>query len=256
MSFVYERKAGRAALRADSVRLIAPSLLVALCLCATAQAGGVVPAPARATGADVAKVVAVAAVRPRPGAGPIVRLLATRTNWSGGPQQLLVLGSHTGGDGREWLRVRLPGRPNGSTGWISRDAVLVRHVHWWIDVSLSHRLVRVFRDGALMRRFDAVVGAPRTPTPTGLFAVYEAVEQPDGGAGFVGSWVLQLTAFSNVLESYGGGPGRVAIHGRGGASLADPLGTARSHGCIRIDNADVEWLAQTVAPGTPVRVHG
>ena len=79
--------------------------------------------------------------------------------------------------------------------------------------------------------------------------------EPPGAATQVGSWVLHLTAFSNVLENYGGGPGRVAIHGRGGASLADPLGTARSHGCVRIANADVAWLARTVAPGTPVRIH-
>ena len=49
--------------------------------------------------------------------------------------------------------------------------------------------------------------------------------------------MIQLTAFSDVLDNYGGGPGRVAIHGRGGASLADPLGTARSHGCVRVANA-------------------
>ena len=80
-----------------------------------------------------------------------------------------------------WLRVRLPGRPNGSAGWIPRDAVLVHHVHWWIDVSLSLRTVRVFRDGTLVRRFEAVVGAARTPTPVGLFAVYELDAQPDRG---------------------------------------------------------------------------
>jgi lipoprotein-anchoring transpeptidase ErfK/SrfK len=57
-----------------------------------------------------------------------------------------------------------------------------------------------------------------------------------------------------VLDNYGGGPGRVAIHGRGGASLADPLGTARSHGCIRVANLDVQWLARSVAAGTPVRI--
>jgi hypothetical protein len=130
----------------------------------------------------------------------------------------------------------------------------VRHVPSWIDVSLSRRLVRVFRDGALVRRFRAVVGAPPTPTPTGLFAVYEFDAQP-GRSGFVGPWVIQLTAFSEVLDDYGGGPGRIAIHGRGGPSLDDPLGTARSHGCIRVDNADVEWLARSVAPGTPVRIH-
>ena len=154
-------------------------------------------APARATGADVAKVVAVAAVRPRPGAGPIVRLLATRTTWGGGPQQLLVLAARRGADGREWLKVRLPGRPNGSFGWISRDAVLVRHVHWWIDVSVSQRLVRVFRDGALVRRLPAVVGAAQTPTPTGLFAVYESIAQPGGGTRFVGSWVTTATRPKN-----------------------------------------------------------
>jgi lipoprotein-anchoring transpeptidase ErfK/SrfK len=57
-----------------------------------------------------------------------------------------------------------------------------------------------------------------------------------------------------VLESYGGGPGRVAIHGRGGASLRDPLGSARSHGCVRIPNRAVAWLAERAAPGTPVDI--
>ena len=239
----------------DVYRLVLP-LLVVLSLGSAGQAYGrqVVP-PHRETGADVARVVAVAAVRPQPGAGPIVRLVATRTSWSGAPQQLLVLGSSTGADGREWLRVQLPGRPNGSAGWVSRDNVLVRHVRSWIDVSLSQRVVRVFREGILMRRIRAVVGAPETPTPTGLFAVYEPVAQPGAGTRFIGSWALHLTAFSSVLENYGGGPGRVAIHGRGGASLADPLGTARSHGCVRISNADIDWLVRTVESGTPVRIH-
>ncbi len=209
--------------------------------------------PSRHTGAEVARVVAPAAVRPHPGAGPILRLLATHTSWSGSPQQLLVLGSRTAADGRSWLRVRLPGRPNGSSGWIRRDRAVVRHVPWWIDVSLTRRLVRVFRNGSLDRQFRAVVGAPGTPTPVGLYAVYEADPQPSA-ADFVGSWVIQLTAFSDVLDNYGGGPGRVAIHGRGGASLADPLGTAHSHGCVRVANADVQWLARTVAAGTPVRI--
>jgi lipoprotein-anchoring transpeptidase ErfK/SrfK len=234
--------------RAGSLALV---LVAAAVTCARAHGDATVPS--RTSGVEVAKVVAVAAVRGEAGSGPVVRLLATRTSWAGGPQQLLVLGSRVGADGRQWLRVRLPGRPNGSAGWIPRDAVLVHRVRWWIDVSLSQRVVRVFRDGTLVRRFRAVVGALRTPTPTGLFAVYELDAQPDRN-GFLGPWVLQLTAFSDVLDNYGGGPGRVAIHGRGGASLDDPLGTARSHGCVRVDNSDVAWLAKTVVPGTPVRI--
>ena len=232
-------------------RAVVLLLVASLAAAAGARAAG---EPSRATGADVAKVVTLATVRARPGAGPIVRLLATRTSWGEGPQQLLVLGSRIGPDGHEWLRVRLPGRPNGSAGWIRRDVALVHHDPWWIDVSLAHRLVRVYRAGVLVRRFEAVVGAPRTPTPIGLFAVYELDAQPSP-SGFVGAWVIQLTAFSDVLDDYGGGPGRVAIHGRGGASLADPLGTARSHGCIRLDNGAVEWLAGSVPAGTPVRIH-
>jgi lipoprotein-anchoring transpeptidase ErfK/SrfK len=49
-------------------------------------------------------------------------------------------------------------------------------------------------------------------------------------------------------------PGRVAIHGRAGGSLLDPLGTPASHGCIRIDNQAVGWLAQHVPAGSPVNI--
>jgi lipoprotein-anchoring transpeptidase ErfK/SrfK len=56
------------------------------------------------------------------------------------------------------------------------------------------------------------------------------------------------------LMNYGGGPGRVALHGRAGALLDDPLGSASSHGCIRMDNKVIAWLAARLGPGTPVRV--
>jgi hypothetical protein len=109
------------------------------------------------------------------------------------------------------------------------------------------------RSDGLVRRFRAVVGKPSTPTPLGLFAVYERARQPDPDA-FLGPWALHLTAHSNVLEDYGGGPGRVALHGRSGASLRDPLGTAASHGCVRVRNGDIRWLAKVAAPGTPVLI--
>jgi lipoprotein-anchoring transpeptidase ErfK/SrfK len=75
---------------------------------------------------------------------------------------------------------------------------------------------------------------------------------------FLGSWVLELTAHSDILRHYDGGDGTVGIHGRGGASLLDPLGTALSHGCIRLANDSIDWLVGTVSakwlPGTPVQV--
>jgi hypothetical protein len=74
-----------------------------------------------------------------------------------------------------------------------------------------------------------------------------AIERP-------GPFALQLTAHSNTLKNYGGRPGRVAMHGRSGGLLADPLGSARSQGCIRMQNRIIRWLARRAPPGTPVEV--
>ena len=200
--------------------------------------------------AYTAQVVAPTRVRRRPG-GRALRRLRTSARWGGGPLRLLVLRSAVGSDGRRWLRVRLHERPNDRAAWVLADRTRIRATPWRLVVSLSARTVTVRRRGKVVRRFGAVVGAPATPTPRGLFAIGERIPQP---AGVLGPWALHLTAHSNVLDDYGGGPGRVAIHGRSGALLADPLGTAASHGCIRIDNAAVAWLAARAREGTPVRV--
>ena len=41
-------------------------------------------------------------------------------------------------------------------------------------------------------------------------------------SGFLGPWALHLTAHSDVLDDYGGGPGTVAIHGRARGEPARP----------------------------------
>lgn len=210
--------------------------------------------PSQAKGAVIAKIMVPTVVRSRPGTGRVVWRASTQTYWGRGPQWLTVLAAVEDDRGREWLRVLLPLRPNGSTGWISRDRVLLARTPYWIDLSTRRRLVSVFRDGVLVRRFRAVVGAPATPTPQGLFSIYDPIRQTPVD-GFLGPWALHLTAFSTVLENFGGGPGRVAIHGRDGASLRDPLGSALSHGCVRVDNRHVIWLAHHAVPGTPVAIH-
>ena len=107
-----------------------------------------------------------------------------------------------------------------------------------------------------MRRVPVVVGKPSTPTPEGLFSIIGAWASPPNA--FVGSWILALTAHSDVLQQFDGGDGTVGIHGRGGASLLDPLGSASSHGCIRVDNSSIDWIVGSIGagalPGIPVRV--
>jgi lipoprotein-anchoring transpeptidase ErfK/SrfK len=214
----------------------------------------VVRPPSRRRGARTARIVSPTFARTRLKSRRRGHPVRTATSWSAQPQTLLVL-DHATRDGREWVKVLLADRPNGSAGWVPRNKVVLGRTRFWIEVRTRSRRVTVYRDGRRVRRFRAVVGAPGTPTPHTLAAIYERNRQPDPGA-FLGPWALSLTALSNVLENYGGGPGRVAIHGRAGASLRDPLGTARSHGCIRILNRHASWIARRVPVGTPVHLRG
>jgi lipoprotein-anchoring transpeptidase ErfK/SrfK len=208
--------------------------------------------PSRTHGATTAGIVVSTEARSLPGGGRRVWRVEGQTGWSAEPQVLLVLAS-AWRDNLEWVKVLLPIRPDGSTGWIPRNDVRLAHTSYWIAVDKRRRMVRVYRSGSLVRSFQAVIGKPATPTPTGLAAVYEVDRQPDP-EGFLGTWALPLTILSHALFNFGGGPGRIAIHGRGGASLLDPLGSARSHGCIRVDDTDVGWLAATIRQGTPVEI--
>ncbi len=201
--------------------------------------------------AHVARIVVPTRAVRRPGSRAKVSSLGTLAEWGGGPVRLLVLRSAEH-EGNRWLRVRLQDRPNTSAGWIRADLAIVSTTPWRVVVSLRHRTIRVLKRGRVVRRFKAVVGKPSTPTPRGLFAVAERIRQAPGSV--LGPWALHLTAHSRVLRNYGGGPGRVAIHGRSGPLLADPLGTAASHGCIRADNSKVRWLAHRALEGTPVLV--
>jgi len=169
---------------------------------------------------------------------------------------LLVLGRPRAAHGRCWVQVRLPWRPNNAAGWVNAGNVLLQKTQWRIVVSTANRTLTLLRAGRQVRTISVVVGKPSTPTPLGLFAVAWAIRW--NPADFLGSWVLELTAHSNVLQQFDGGDGTVGIHGRGGASLLDPLGTAASHGCIRLANDSIDWLVATVGetrlPGTPVQV--
>jgi lipoprotein-anchoring transpeptidase ErfK/SrfK len=201
-----------------------------------------------------ARVVTPTPARSAPDpAAPVRMRLTGETAWAHGPTQLLVLGDRRDSAGARWLRVRLPSRPNAASGWVDADHVRLQSNPWRVTISIRSRSVRVHRAGRLARRFRAVVGKPGTPTPRGTFAIYERARQPDP-SGFIGPWALHLTAHSNVLRNYGGGRGRIAIHGRSGASLRDPLGSGRSHGCVRVANVDVRWLARKLPVGTPVRI--
>jgi hypothetical protein len=182
-----------------------------------------------------------------PGRNQTGSLTRSQASW------LLVLAARRENRGC-WVQLRLPRRPNDAVGWVPANALLLASTAWRIAVSPRSRTLSVYRAGALAGRYRVVVGAPATPTPRGLFAVLGVTRAaPDG---FTGAWLLALTAHSDALPHFDGGEGRVGIHGRGGLSLRDPLGTARSHGCVRLENSSVTAIVDAIGvrdlPGVPV----
>jgi lipoprotein-anchoring transpeptidase ErfK/SrfK len=165
---------------------------------------------------------------------------------------LPVVGRATGARGLRWLHVRLPGRPNGHAGWIAQTGTVASSTAWHLVVELAQRRLAVYYDGRLLRVFAAVVGKPSTPTPRGSFFVEEDVQLAAGDAG--GPFALALSARSEVLQAFDGGPGQIAIHGLD--SVGGVLGTAASHGCVRVADDATRWLVRRIGPGVPVTVTG
>ena len=182
---------------------------------------------------------------------PQVAFIRDRRPITGEQTRLPVIGHSTTPGATAWLKVMLPGRPDGSTGWIAKGGTRELITGWRILVNLGARRVAVYHDGRRARAFQAVVGKPSTPTPTGQFFVEETVQMEPGEAD--GPFALALSARSNVLQEFEGGPGQIGIHGREG--LGGTLGRAESHGCVRLATASIDWLAARIGPGTPVKIY-
>ncbi len=183
---------------------------------------------------------------------PVIAHIAARRPITGERTALPVSARTTDPSGTKWLKVMLPGRPNGSSGWIHKHLTRLTVTPWHLLVDLRTRTVAVYLDGRRLRSFRAVVGKPSTPTPTGAFFVEETVKMPPDDPG--GPFALALSARSDVLRHFDGGPGQVAIHGRD--DLGGTLGAAQSHGCVRLATASISWLAQRIGPGVPVTIDG
>lgn len=183
--------------------------------------------------------------------GRSVRYLHEVTSITGKPMTIPIY-ERREVEGTQWLRVMLPGRPNNRSGWIPAAAAKVSPLSWRIVVNVSRRAMAVYRSGKRIARFRVVVGKRETSTPRGRFFVVERVIlgtrwAPRGRA-------LALSAYSEILRHYDGGQGQVAIHARG--TLSGDLGTASSHGCVRVDDRVALWLARRVPLGTFVKITG
>jgi len=133
----------------------------------------------------------------------------------------------------------------------TRKAMLGR-----IVVNLSQRRLRLIRDGRVWRTYPIAVGAAAYPTPTGDYEINDKQVDP--------AWYPPDSPWAAELSTIPPGPGNplgtrwigttapaIGIHGTYASSS---IGTAASHGCMRMHIPDVEELFDQVATGMSVSI--
>src|SRR5581483_9043428 len=234
------RKGGRRTRGGRLPNALRASAVAALFLVAVAPASATSsPAVGVSSVVATAKVHSVAIYRSPHAKRPFRHMASPNAD---GVRLTFLVKSRTTG----WEQVYLPMRPNGSTGWVRDSQVDLANDPYRVEVSLRKHRVTVWKGLDLVWSEPAGVGRSVMPTPRGRYYLVELLKQPDPN-GLYGPYAFALSAFSNVFEHFGGGPGEIGLHGTN-----DParLGTDVSHGCIRISNTGIAKLAAMLPLGT------
>ena len=162
------------------------------------------------------------------------------------PTALLVFGMRKDAKGVRWLKLSIPMRPNGRTGWVKAAAVQMRPVRRAIVINLSSRKLRVLERGKTRFGTRVAIGRAGIETPTGNFYLMATFKPKER---FLGAFAFETSAYSKLSEWPGGGV--VGLHG---TSMPWLLGQAVSHGCVRMSNAAALVLKRLTPAGTPLKI--
>ena len=168
----------------------------------------------------------------------------------GEPEVYLLQEELTTAPGVSWVKLRIPARPNGGSGWVPLAALgPMRLTDWALRVNLWLLRATLYRNARLVWSAPVGVGAPGTPTPTGHFWVRELLHV--AGGTLYGPFAFGTSDYSVLSEWPHGGV--VGIHGTNQPELVPGR---PSHGCIRMRNADIIYLARHLPVGAPVNILG
>ena len=144
------------------------------------------------------------------------------------------------------VAVMVPAVPAAAEGVAATATVTVRRV----VVSIPDRKLAVIEDGTTVEIYDVAVGKPSTPSPVGTFTIVNRLAHPT----YYRPGVVIPPGDRNPLGTrwMGLSVSGVGIHGTPDSAS---IGYAKSHGCIRLRNADVERLYERLRPGDVVELH-
>ena len=151
----------------------------------------------------------------------------------------------------EWLRVRLPVKPNGTTGWVKASSLSdFQPVNTWLRVSTKTFKATLIKNGKRVFSASIGVGQSQWPTPKGQFYVRAKLEKYGAKGSFYGPLAFVTSATSPTLTDWPGG----AVVGIHGTSQPGLIPGKISHGCVRLKNADILKLAKLMPVGTPITI--
>lgn len=109
-----------------------------------------------------------------------------------------------------------------------------------LQIDTERFVLYVYKSAQLVKTYGIAVGTPQTPTPLGDWKITQKALNPGGPFG---------TRWMRLSIPFGG----YGIHG---TDNPHSIGKAVSHGCVRLQNRDVEELYEMVPIGTMVKVTG
>ena len=178
-----------------------------------------------------------------------VKKLTTRTP-DRTSELVLALTQRRYANGILWVKVRLPMRPNNTTGWVPRRVLSAfKTTRDQLVVDTGRKVSTLYRSGKKIWSARVGVGERRYPTPKGNFYIREKLIVRSSGGPY-GPYAFGFSAYSKQLTDWPGG-GMIGMHGTNQPNL---IPGRISHGCIRVKNSKIRQLERKLRVGTPVLV--
>lgn len=150
-----------------------------------------------------------------------------------------------------WVKVGLPVRPTGSSGWVKASELRLSQHDYRIVVELGAHRLTLFKGSVAVRAVDVAVGRDTRRTPDGIYFTSELVKPKTPDSAY-GAYAYGLTAWTSPADTPDNPvDGQLGLQGTNDIST---LGRDTTNGSIRVSDADIRAFAETLPLGVPVIV--
>lgn len=141
---------------------------------------------------------------------------------------------------------------------VLKPKVTEKNIGKTIVVDLSQRRIRLYDGGELEKTYRCAIGTPSYPTPTGKFEIVQKRYMPTWVNPAPNGWGKDMPpsippGYSNPLGTRALNLSAPGIRFHGTTNIGS-VGTAASHGCMRMRMPDIEDFFPRVKVGTPVYI--